>query len=146
LTELLSKHEYVLLDLSLNAEPDRPYLELIHEHPNLIVVTSLSKLFGISGIRLGYVAVDDRTFKNFGSALPIWNVNSIAEGFLELHLDSLSDYERSIEQWRAESLRLQEELESIFPPEDFCDLSFHYNCKCRGAGQATLSRLWDLRG
>jgi histidinol-phosphate/aromatic aminotransferase/cobyric acid decarboxylase-like protein/choline kinase len=118
LIELLKTHEYVLLDLSLNTEKDRPYLELVLEHPNLIVIKSLSKLFGIPGIRLGYAAVSDRTFRNFESALPIWNINSIAEGFLELHLDSLSDYERSIEQWQDASLTLQEELESIFPPED----------------------------
>ena len=118
LVELLNKNRFVLLDLSLNTGKDRPYLELIREHPNLIVVKSLSKLFGIPGLRLGYIAVDDRTLKNFESILPIWNINSVAEGFLELHLDSLSDYERSIEQWQGESLRLQEALETLFPPED----------------------------
>ncbi|HEV2223066.1 MAG TPA: aminotransferase class I/II-fold pyridoxal phosphate-dependent enzyme [Candidatus Acidoferrales bacterium] len=118
LIQLLDKYEYVLLDLSLSTDKDRPYLELILKHPNLIVVKSLSKLFGIPGIRLGYVAVDARVFKDFEATLPIWNVNSIAEGFLELHLDSLSDYEHAIEQWQNESLRLQDELEGMFSPDD----------------------------
>lgn len=118
LLELTGKYDYVLLDLSLNTEKDRPYLELVLEHPNLIVVKSLSKLFGIPGLRLGYVAVRDEALKNFEQSLPIWNINSIVEGFLELHLDSLSDYEKSIKQWQAESLTFQEELESMFSPED----------------------------
>jgi|GEM_PF-3026107 len=114
----LDQYRYVLLDLSLNAERDRPYLELLLERPNLLVVKSLSKLFGIPGIRLGYVAVNPKLIQKFEERQPIWNVNSIAEGFLELHLDSLSDYERSLEQWREESLRLRDEIENMIPSED----------------------------
>lgn len=117
LTRLLGKYECVILDLSLNTEKDRPYLELIVNHPNLIVVKSLSKLFGIPGLRLGYIALSEHVIENFESKLPIWNINSIAEGFMELHLDSLSDYEKSIEQWHRESLRMQGELEKIFALE-----------------------------
>jgi histidinol-phosphate/aromatic aminotransferase/cobyric acid decarboxylase-like protein/choline kinase len=118
LTELLEKYDPVVLDLSLNTEKDRPFLELLSDHPNLIILKSLSKLFGIPGIRLGYVAVHERAFRDFDAELPIWNINALAEGFLELHLDSLSDYERSIEEWKGESLRLQRELENIVSAKD----------------------------
>jgi len=47
--------------------------------------------------------------------LPIWNINALAEGFLELHLDSLSDYERALTEWDQESARVHQELCQFIP-------------------------------
>jgi histidinol-phosphate/aromatic aminotransferase/cobyric acid decarboxylase-like protein/choline kinase len=115
LRELLDSREYVILDLSLNAEKDTPYLDLMRRFPNLIIVKSLSKLMGVPGIRIGYVAVDPACIPGFEELLPIWNINSLAEAFLELHLDSLSDYERALDEWAAESRRLRLALSEFIP-------------------------------
>ncbi len=54
---------------------------------NVIVIKSLSKSLGIPGIRLGYVYSCDRSFNAFvRERLPIWNLNSAAEFFLEIVL------------------------------------------------------------
>jgi len=115
LKELLSRYRYTILDLSLSTEKDTPFLELIKEFPNLIVVKSLSKLMGIPGLRIGYVAVSEACVPGFEGRLPIWNINSLVEGFLELHLDSQSDYERSLADWRSESARVQQALRCLAP-------------------------------
>jgi len=61
---------------------------------NIIVLKSLSKSLGIPGIRLGYAYSCNGTFNRFlKERLPIWNLNSLAENFLEIilkHRDSLS--------------------------------------------------------
>lgn len=113
LTRMLSRYRYVILDLSLETQSDTPYLELMKRHPNLIVVRSLSKLFGVPGLRIGYVAATEDCLPGFEASLPIWNINSIVECFLELHLDSLSDYERSLVKWREESYRLKTQIDNL---------------------------------
>ncbi len=51
--------------------------------PNLVVVKSMSKVFGIAGLRLGYLLSGDRKLvEAVRSALPIWNINGLAESFL----------------------------------------------------------------
>ncbi len=63
--------------------------------PNLAVMKSMSKVFGIAGLRLGYLLTDDRDFASeVRSHLPIWNLNGFAESFLR-HLGPLSERLRS---------------------------------------------------
>ncbi len=60
---------------------------------NVIVLKSLSKCWGVPGVRLGYLhTLRAEVHDAFRVAIPIWNVNSIAEHFVELvlkHRDSL---------------------------------------------------------
>jgi len=57
----------------------------LDEAPNLAVLKSLSKSFGIGGLRLGYLLTADEELRQFvRSELHIWNINSFAESFLRL--------------------------------------------------------------
>jgi len=58
-----------------------------HGTDNVIVIKSLSKVLGIPGLRLGYVYTHNKAFnEHLKSVIPIWNLNSIAEFFLEIIL------------------------------------------------------------
>ncbi len=133
LEQLLRQGTIVILDLSLNAEKDTPYLDLMRLFPNLIIVKSLSKLMGVPGIRIGYVAANPSCVPGLEERLPIWNINSLAEAFLELHLDSLSDYERSLDEWAAESARVLDALgefiprSCLFPSDAFISIDSQVN-------------------
>ncbi|WP_159517699.1 pyridoxal phosphate-dependent aminotransferase [Sunxiuqinia indica] len=53
------------------------------DYNNLIVVRSMSKHCGVPGLRLGYCATSNKMFQTeIKEALPVWNINSIAEYFL----------------------------------------------------------------
>ena len=55
----------------------------VDSHPNLVVIKSMSKVFGIPGLRIGYLLTADRRFAAAVRAdLPIWNLNGMAESFL----------------------------------------------------------------
>jgi histidinol-phosphate/aromatic aminotransferase/cobyric acid decarboxylase-like protein/GTP:adenosylcobinamide-phosphate guanylyltransferase len=55
----------------------------IDNHSNLVVIKSMSKVFGIAGLRIGYLLTADRRFAaDVRAQLPIWNLNGIAESFL----------------------------------------------------------------
>lgn len=64
---------------------------------NVIVLKSLSKSLGVPGLRLGYVFSTDRDLvRQIGNELPVWNVNSIAEYFLEIILKYRGELDESV--------------------------------------------------
>ena len=80
----------------VDAEPDPSALDLINEYPNLIVLKSLSKNYGIPGIRLGYAATGNaERLTELRKDLPIWSINSFAQFFLEEMGDYREEYAES---------------------------------------------------
>ena len=63
---------------------------------NIIIIKSLSKSLGLPGIRLGYVYSTHKDFIAFiRQNIPIWNMNSIAEHFLEIIIKHRNTIQRS---------------------------------------------------
>jgi histidinol-phosphate/aromatic aminotransferase/cobyric acid decarboxylase-like protein/choline kinase len=63
---------------------------------NVVVVKSLSKSLGVPGLRLGCVFSQDESFNEaVRHRLPVWNSNSLAEGFLEVLLKHRPELEQS---------------------------------------------------
>lgn len=59
--------------------------EILDHYPNTVIVKSLSKSFGVPGIRLGIAASGDvDMIKAIRKEVPIWNINSYAELFLQI--------------------------------------------------------------
>ena len=78
---------------------------------NVTVLASLGKVFGVPGLRLGYLYSSNEDvhhgFHEFGA---IWGVNALAEFFLELTIKFRTDLERSIALTVAERSRMQRRL------------------------------------
>jgi histidinol-phosphate/aromatic aminotransferase/cobyric acid decarboxylase-like protein len=54
-------------------------------YPNLVILKSMSKAFGIGGLRLGYLLTADKELaESVRSNVPIWNINGLAEAFLRV--------------------------------------------------------------
>lgn len=71
------------------ADKDKRYTLIEHsilqKYKNLIVIKSISKSYGVPGIRLGVLATANKEIlEKLKTDLPIWNVNSIAEYFLQI--------------------------------------------------------------
>ncbi len=59
--------------------------DILNKYPNLIVIKSISKSYGIPGLRLGVLAGSDMEFlSEIKSHMSIWNINSYAEYFLQI--------------------------------------------------------------
>jgi threonine-phosphate decarboxylase len=56
----------------------RSTVPLLHRHPNLVVMRSLTKSFAIPGLRLGYIAAGEETIKKLQSLKMPWSVNTMA--------------------------------------------------------------------
>jgi histidinol-phosphate/aromatic aminotransferase/cobyric acid decarboxylase-like protein len=64
--------------------------------PNVIVLKSLGKNFGLHGIRFGYLMANPAIAGKIGKALPKWNLNSLAEKVVFMIADHEDDYEESL--------------------------------------------------
>ena len=91
LLESLTELDLVLIDESFldfsDCDPDPSAMGMIHEFPNLIIIKSMSKVYGIPGLRLGYaVTGDPAKASQMRKDIPIWSINSLAQYFLsEVH-------------------------------------------------------------
>jgi histidinol-phosphate/aromatic aminotransferase/cobyric acid decarboxylase-like protein/molybdopterin-guanine dinucleotide biosynthesis protein A len=71
-------------------------------NPNIVIIRSLSKAYGVAGLRLGYLACADEDLLGAVLAeLPIWNINGLAEAFLRLLPRYGAAFDESIAQVRA---------------------------------------------
>ena len=60
--------------------------EILQNYPNLIVVKSISKSYGVPGLRLGILANADIDYINsLKKENAIWNINSFAEYYLQIY-------------------------------------------------------------
>ena len=59
--------------------------EILEKYPNLIVIKSISKSYGVPGIRLGVLASSNKDFVyKITRRTSIWNINSYGENFLQI--------------------------------------------------------------
>ena len=96
--------------------PDNTLLDdtILESNPNLIVVKSISKSFGVPGLRLGVIASSDiALISRIKKDVSIWNINSFAEFFMQIYTKYEKDYHRAAEKFQQERQRFYEELSKI---------------------------------
>lgn len=72
-------------------------------HSNLAIFKSMSKAYGICGIRLGYLLTSNKTFaENVRMGLHIWNINGFAEAFLWVAPEYRDEFRASCAKVRAD--------------------------------------------
>ena len=75
----------------------------VASHPNLAVLKSMSKAYGICGLRVGYLlTADEALASSVREGLHIWNLNGFAEEFLRLAPDYRQDFVESCDLVRAD--------------------------------------------
>lgn len=96
-------------------------IEEIRNHPNLLVLRTFSKAFGLAGLRLGYVLGQDEVIGFINRVRQPYNVNAFTQkaGVLALDLDYLKEYQVQIEAIKKETVRISEALREIPEVEVF---------------------------
>ena len=100
------------------AEPDlRQTLlsdSLLEAHPGLVVIKSISKSYGVPGLRLGILASGDETLvERLKKDVAIWNINSFGEFYLQVFEKYEKDYVMACEAFRTERERFGKALSEI---------------------------------
>lgn len=102
------------IDFSDEEDPGSINSKLISRYKNLIIVKSLSKSYGIPGLRLGIaVSGDKELIAHIKSSVSIWNINSFAEFYMQIEEKYRSDYEKSLIKTRKSRYELMEGLKKL---------------------------------
>ena len=87
---------------------------VLNAHPGLFVVKSISKSYGVPGLRLGVLASGNtEAVSRMKKESAIWNINSFAEFYMQTAGKYEKDYAHSLELLREERARFFRELEGI---------------------------------
>ncbi|MCW1928926.1 threonine-phosphate decarboxylase CobD [Bhargavaea beijingensis] len=82
------------------------------EFPHAVVVRSMTKMYGIAGIRLGYMIGSGERIAGHRKAVPHWNVNGMAARIGKLCFGEESFRRRTVRYCKEERRRLSEFLET----------------------------------
>ena len=87
---------------------------ILEEFTNLIVIKSISKSYGVPGIRLGVIASADTSLINFiKKDVSIWNINSFGEYYMQIFGKYESDYKLACQKFIQERERFYQQLTKI---------------------------------
>ena len=65
----------------------------VEKYPNVIVVKSISKSYGVPGLRLGLLVSSDLALlKEIKNEMQVWNINSFGEYYLQIYQLYAKDY------------------------------------------------------
>lgn len=105
---------------------DESFIDFSTEHPtflrndllehfnNLVVIKSISKSYGVPGLRLGVLATSNQSLMtHIRHTTPIWNINSFAEFFLQILGKYECAYLQAMDDFRTERIRFVEQLHTI---------------------------------
>lgn len=88
--------------------------EILNSNPNLYVMKSISKSYGVPGLRLGVLASGDtQLIEALKKDVSIWNINSFAEFYMQIEEKYKNDYALAIKQFRNERKKFESDLREI---------------------------------
>ena len=108
LEPLLQRYRLVICDeafLPLVPQGEaQSLISLVAQHPNLVVIRSLTKLYGIAGVRLGYAVAQPDRLQRWATWRDPWPVNGIASALGGQLLADPRRYQRwcaKVQRWTA---------------------------------------------
>lgn len=73
---------------------------ILEKYPHMCVMKSISKSYGVPGLRLGILcSADTALIAKMKKQVSIWNINSFAEFFMQIYPKYRKDYERACHQF-----------------------------------------------
>jgi histidinol-phosphate aminotransferase len=115
LLKAIPRHVAVLLDeayveFSTLQDPDDS-LGLLKKHPNLIVLRTFSKVYGLCGLRVGYSLGSEEFRLAVDRVRQPFSVNALALAAATEALNHVDEVERRVEQTAIERMHVETELE-----------------------------------
>lgn len=88
--------------------------QIIGRFPNLVILKSISKSYGVPGIRMGIlVSGDTDLLAKIRKKVSIWNINSFCEFYMQIEEKYRSDYKKSLSRLSETRRKFCENLSGI---------------------------------
>ncbi|MFE1023427.1 pyridoxal phosphate-dependent aminotransferase [Streptomyces sp. NPDC058818] len=115
--DAMADRDLVVIDESFlefaDAEAEPSVVQEAMLRPNVVVLRSLGKNFGLHGIRFGYLVANPALAGRVRAMLPKWNLNSFAEHVVFMLRDHGPEYAQSLHQVRRDRLEMAGQLSSL---------------------------------
>ncbi|MBF8172887.1 histidinol-phosphate aminotransferase family protein [Streptomyces olivaceus] len=115
--DAMADRDLVVIDESFlefaDAEAEPSVVQEAMLRPNVVVLRSLGKNFGLHGIRFGYLVANPALAGRVRSMLPKWNLNSFAEHVVFMLRDHGAEYAQSLHQVRRDRLEMSGQLAAL---------------------------------
>lgn len=103
---------------------------ILSANPHLVVVKSISKSYGVPGFRLGVLASGNtEVIAKLKKQVPIWNINSFGEFFMQIYEKYQKDYDKACAMFRDERELFKSELDEIPFLQVFDSQANYFLCK-----------------
>ena len=89
------------------------FLGLIDKYPNLVVMQTFSKAFGLAAVRVGIAFSDPDTIHFFNKLKPPYNISSINQKAALRKLDKIEEYNEQVDKIKEEKTRLSANLQKM---------------------------------
>lgn len=107
--------------------------DILSGNKHLFVVKSISKSYGVPGLRLGVLASGDTdTIDMIKKDVSIWNINSFAEFYMQIQEKYKKDYALALEKFKEERKRFLAELNKIDSIEVIPTQANYFMIKLKG--------------
>lgn len=88
--------------------------DILESNPNLMIMKSISKSYGVPGLRLGVFATSDKEIiAKMKKDVAIWNINSFAEYYMQIFAKYEKDYQEACDKFIEERRLFINELRQI---------------------------------
>lgn len=88
--------------------------EILEEFPKMMVMKSISKSYGVPGLRLGiFATANTELIARMKKEVSIWNINSFAEFYLQIYGKYEKDYRKACGKFIEERENFYKELKTI---------------------------------
>ena len=88
--------------------------EILERYPHMAVMKSISKSYGVPGLRLGILcSADKELIARIKKEVSIWNLNSFAEFFMQIYNKHEKDYQRACAKFVDERADFERQLRQI---------------------------------
>ena len=120
---------------------------LLRRFPTLCVMKSISKSYGVPGLRLGVLAsADSELIEAMRRDVAIWNINSFGEFYMQIFNKYEKDYRRSCDKFREERRRFAAALAEVPNLRVIPSQANYFLCELTGqmtSAELTLRLLTD---
>ena len=121
---------------------------VLARYPHLCVMKSISKSYGVPGLRLGVLASSDRELLDWMKKdVAIWNINSFGEYYMQIYGKYEADYRHACEKFREERDIFFRELSEVDFLRVIPSQANYFLCEVKGGLSAyglTLRLLSDF--
>ena len=102
------------VDFSIEEDSTLLKDEILEKYKNLIVVKSISKSYGVPGLRLGIIATSNfELLQNIKKEVSIWNINSFGEYYMQIYGKYEKVYKNSLDKIKSAREIFINELKEI---------------------------------